>query len=362
MRLENNAQLNNFDLLRFLAAIAVIFSHSFVLCTGHSDPLSISSHGLFDFGGLAVATFFTISGYLIAASYVRRNEIIYFFWARILRIFPGLFVAVLFCVLIIGPLNTQLTIYNYFVDKQTLSYFLKNISLIHIHPWDFLPGTFVNNVYPNAVNGSLWTLPLECVMYILLGILGLLGVITNAKLKPLIFIMTLIGIYLLNFNHGVTIIPIHFLKDYLPSICCFMLGTIFFIYSNKIAINGKGLLLLTVLTGLMPHAYFICFFYATFSYCVLYFALNTFYMSALFKKIGDMSYGLYIYAFPIQQLLVHYFALENAYILFLITVPITGIFAYMSWHLIEKKVLKLKSKKPSFSFLLPLAGEGAEGG
>lgn len=356
----HKSQHNNFDLLRFLAAIAVIFSHSFALCNAHGDPLNLISHGLFDFGGLAVAIFFTISGYLISASFIRRSEIIYFIWARFLRIFPGLFVAVIFCALIIGPLNTQLTLVQYFINKQFYSYLLKNVFLLHLHPWDYLPAVFENNPYPNAVNGSLWTLPLECMMYLLIGLLGLLGALTQNKLKGIVFFVTSICAVLLHFHNGMHYLSLHFLRDYLPSMSCFMFGTLFFIYHENIKINVIGLILLIALTFLLPHAYLFSLFYLTLSYGVLYFAFNVYYISGVFKKFGDLSYGLYIYAFPIQQTLMHYIAFSNGYYLFLSTVPFSMILAYLSWHIIEKKAIKLKSS--TMEFLLPFVREGAEGG
>lgn len=346
-----SSHLNNFDLLRFIAAIAVIFSHSFALTSGQGDPLNIISKGLVDFGGLAVATFFSISGYLISASYIRRSELLPFFLARILRIFPGLIIAVLFCALIIGPLNTHVTMTDYFTNTQTYNYLFKNGLLLHSHPWDFLPGVFNNNPYPNAVNGSLWTLPLECLLYFILGLTGTLGLLTKAKLRPFFLVLAFASLYFLQVKQGTSLLSSHFLRDYLPSICCFILGALYYIYRDKITINYIILAILVILSMLIPPHYFLCFFYITFSYAVLFVAVELPYLSGLFKKYGDVSYGLYIYAFPIQQTLVHYLPLNNPYYLFLTALPLTLICAMLSWHFLEKPALQYKTKLPSWLLL-----------
>ena len=124
---------NNFDLLRLLAAILVLFSHSYPLAGDNSaEWLAAISHGFISFGDLAVACFFIISGYLITGSMINRGKMIDYFIARVLRIFPGLIISVLICTLIIGTLVTILPLNSYLSDPQVYSYMIHNMSLWHL--------------------------------------------------------------------------------------------------------------------------------------------------------------------------------------------------------------------------------------
>jgi peptidoglycan/LPS O-acetylase OafA/YrhL len=162
---------NNFDFIRFLAATLVIFSHSYPITTGNngSEPFGILSNGQMTFGELAVSVFFVISGFLITQSFDRSKNIFYYLKARILRIFPALIMVVILSVFFLGPIFTDLSLKNYFSDPQTIDYF-KTITLYWMQ-FD-LPGVFQSNIYPGAVNSSLWTLWFEFFFYIVVAFLG----------------------------------------------------------------------------------------------------------------------------------------------------------------------------------------------
>src|SRR5690606_32522939 len=161
---------NNFDFLRFLAASAVVFGHSFWLSgRGATEPLRLLT-GSYDTADIAVHVFFVMSGFLIAASWLNSRNPIEFFGKRALRIFPALCIAILLTVLVVGPLATRWPLDEYWSDGQTLRY-LSNIALLtQFH----LPGVFADNPFPHTVNGSVWTLPYEVMMYVSVLLLGLL--------------------------------------------------------------------------------------------------------------------------------------------------------------------------------------------
>jgi len=121
-------------------------------------------------GGIALDVFFITSGFLITSSYFSRNNLFLFVWARILRIYPALIVATLFCVFIVGLTFTTLSVWEYLSSGQTLKFFLKN-STLFFGVEGALPGVFANIPWKTTVNGSLWTLPYEITMYLLLAII-----------------------------------------------------------------------------------------------------------------------------------------------------------------------------------------------
>lgn len=219
---------NNFDFLRFLAAALVIFSHSFALTAMPYEPYAWLS-GYATFGMLAVNIFFILSGFLITKSWLDNPKILIFLKKRILRIMPGLFVAVVFTILVIGPLVTTLSFKEYLFNPMTKQYF--NNALLSVS--FFLPGVFADNLYKGAVNGSLWTLPIEFRLYmavLALGVFRLLGKKSFILLAGVaLFIFTVINTYqptLYDFNSTEL--------DYLRCSMYFLTGILFYLYSDKI--------------------------------------------------------------------------------------------------------------------------------
>lgn len=331
---------NNFDFLRILAALLVILSHSYALSgNGALEPLGYLTNTI-SLGYIGLIMFFVISGYLISTSYHRDPSPYRYFWKRFLRIVPGLTVAVLFTIFVIGPLVTTYPLKDYFYNFSTWSYFsiiLATVTStgIFIMPQD-LPGVFTNNPFPTAVNGSLWSLPVEFMMYISLFVLGLFGLIH--KRKEIVFIITLMLITAYIFQ----LIP-HFLLNMLYLMIFFMVGSLYFLYDKKVKYNIKiafFLLIIWILsfkTVLFNLTSFICL-----PYLVLYIAQVPLPHLNKTGKYGDFSYGLYVYAFPIQQTIAYFIqgisVIEMFLLSFLSTLPL----AILSWRYIESKALKLK--------------------
>ena len=142
----------------------VIYCHSFLFTYGqeHGDWLAGLTKGQINLGGIAVSVFFFYGGFLICKSLDRLQDGKKFFIARIKRIFPPLIVVVMLSAFVMGHMLTTLPLKQYFTEVGTYKYLLNGI-LIPVHT---LPGVFENNVYGAAVNGSLWTLPIEFASYI----------------------------------------------------------------------------------------------------------------------------------------------------------------------------------------------------
>src|SRR5690348_8134904 len=121
---------NNFDFIRFLGSVLILFSHSFPLAlgTGNKGWMFLLTNGQASLGNIAFYTFFIMSGFLITQSYDRSKDIVKFFQARILRIIPALIVVILMSTFIVGAIITDLSLIKYFSNINTYKY-LASISL-----------------------------------------------------------------------------------------------------------------------------------------------------------------------------------------------------------------------------------------
>lgn len=335
-----NGRKNNLDFIRFMAALAVIFSHAFSLSEGNSTNEWIVrlTNGQTNLGHIAVFIFFITSGFLITQSFERTKKPYNYLKARILRIFPALIVVIVCSAFILGPLVTTLPLVEYFTNINTYTY-LTSILLHPINP--FLPGVFETNIYKSAINGSLWTLQYEFLFYLVVLVLGVKRLL---KSRVIIFCF---GLFLIltffNLPFGDTIAHIPKLFSY------FLVGMIFYLLRDKIIFN-KVLLIISILTLILT-AYIGGFIYGLMfagSYILFYFAYSKKIKFHGFSKYGDFSYGMYIFAFPVQQTVTQFFGGEmNVYVNFMISAPITLLLSILSWHFVEKKALQYKKAKPT---------------
>lgn len=179
-----SARSNNFDALRLLAALLVIWSHQFAVM-GLPVPQLLHNEP----GALGVVIFFAISGYLVTLSWLADPHLGRFAARRALRIWPGLIAAVLLCAFVLGPLVTTLPLKAYLAHPLTWDY-LRNLWL---DTQFALPGVFDGNVLASSVNGPLWTIPLEVGCYAFLAAAGALGVMRWPWVAPLAFLALLLG-------------------------------------------------------------------------------------------------------------------------------------------------------------------------
>jgi len=341
MRIEQLARErnNNFNLLRFLAATAVIFSHSYAL-TGHAaDELLLKwSGGATYLGLLGVTVFFIISGFLVSKSFVERRTLGAFAAARALRIYPALVAATLFSVVLAGALST-FPWREFLADPETLRFATRNSLGWRIQY--FLPGAFLDNPYPRAVNGSLWSVPVELSMYVACAIAGMLTLLRRRVWFNTVFVA---GFMIF------TVLPdwwVLFPKT--PHVrllaLAFAIGALAWVNREAISLSpwvaAAALLLLVINPGDLLRGPFSLVLLA---YVLLTFALHPMLRFAAFNRIGDYSYGLYVYAFPIQQALVSLKPDLDPLKLFALAFAATLALAMASWHGMEKSALGLKSK------------------
>ena len=326
---------NSLDLIRLIASILVLYSHQFALL-GQREP---SLFGQINFGRLGVIIFFFLSGILIWQSWLKDPNLKRFFFRRSLRIFPALWVVIFCSVFLIGPYFSTLPISDFFYSSMTWSY-LSNSILVINHS---LPGIFVDNPFPKAVNGSLWTLPIEFFCYVLVALFGT----TRFLPKNLIFSFVFTALLLLQ-----AFIPIKFgnyFLTHLNMIFIFWCGAFYTKIKQKSLTNkiiyfeifiiifyAKNLEL-DFIFGLVSAFLFICL--------GIYFSFG----SKITNIIGDLSYGVYIFAFPIQQIIIQIGHDRNWFFWqFIIFSSIATLFtAFLSWHFIEKPLLKFKPESLS---------------
>jgi peptidoglycan/LPS O-acetylase OafA/YrhL len=321
-----------------------MYSHSFVLVTGSfSIEKSFLPCGL-SLGNVAVDAFFITSGFLVTMSLISKCNILSFFRARVLRIYPGLSVAVIFSVFCVGTFFTKYNLFDYVSDFQTYFYLLKNI-IVLFGVEHTLPGVFVDVPYKYEVNGSLWSLTYEVKMYCALAVIYLFvakkdNVVKNRLLKIIILVVTIITGFLhlllkIKFNIESNLFHLGFL---------FFYGACFYLFRNYIVLSGRIVMLLIIilLTSMLnQNVFFVC--YSLFmAYILIWGVFIPNGKIRLYNKMGDYSYGMYIYAFPIQQIVVQLIPEISVSNLFLVSFPITLILAFVSWNIVEKKALELK--------------------
>jgi peptidoglycan/LPS O-acetylase OafA/YrhL len=333
---------NNFNLLRMLAAWVVLIGHSFALSVGTRE----AEAWLGDLGklaGVAVDFFFVASGYLVTASLAARQSARAYLRARFLRIFPGLWVMLLLTVFAIGACLTTLPLSSYFASERVYWYLLKGATLITGVSYD-LPGVFERNPYPRTVNGSLWTLPYEIRMYVLL--LTLWAALRRAMGgRPQFFRLTIVALAL---AAGASLLSRHFLLPaeghFARLFYMFFAGASLFVGRDAVILH-RGLfwaMLALLLVAAVVHkdAAFVIY-TLTLPYVALYLAFRPAGFIRRYNEAGDYSYGTYIYAFPIQQSIAALVPGISVLSLLLLSGAGTLFLAVLSWHFLEKPCLRL---------------------
>jgi peptidoglycan/LPS O-acetylase OafA/YrhL len=339
---------NNFNLIRMLAAIAVIISHSFALSLGDRSLEPIKNFLGVSLGEIAVDIFFITSGLLVTRSLLFRNNLKVFITSRILRIYPALLVSVLFCSLLGGVLS-DFSLIKYIQDNELIDFIFYNSTMIFSDAQE-LPGVFYDAPLDRSVNGSLWTLPWELRMYIVLTGLGVLLALTHkVKLKfniiPLLIIIIAITSTLLYLTFHFNQYHHWFYVKFCRFLSTFFLGGSIYILKNYIKISWLTFIAtasLLLFSFMMSKDVFFIFYILSTPYIVLCIAYLPQGKILKYNNLGDYSYGTYIYAWPIQQTLAISFIAISPYQMMFSAFVLTLLLAILSWHLIEKPTMRLK--------------------
>lgn len=341
---------NNFNIIRLVAAFMVLFSHSWALSgRENNEPLVMLTDGLIGFGSLGVLIFFSISGFLVAQSYDYHRNSWFFIKARALRIFPALFFSSLMTVLVIVPLTLpDGDVWVFWLNPETWHYVWGNTGWQHIQT---LNGIFETTPFPKAVNGSLWTLKYELFMYGVIWGLGLLGVL--ARPIALAFVSLLALVAWLVLPSDVLLNSVFWNLGLYSLVVAFITGSLMWRLSNYwLAVMDKPwaglrvpvLIAMMVLLGFLWPSSAVAYisWLVALSMTVIFVALYPKWYCARLNWKVDYSYGLYLFAFPVQQSLMVFWPSMSIWLYIASAFVISLGFAALSWHWIEQPALALK--------------------
>jgi peptidoglycan/LPS O-acetylase OafA/YrhL len=322
---------NNLTFLRLVAACAVIYGHSYAVTVHGGGDIVAQLTGYAFAGGVAVDLFFLISGYLVCAS-IRKSGLVAYAVSRALRIYPALIVHMILLVFVMGLLVTTLPAGDYLRNPVTWSYFLGLTSTTQ--GAFFLPGVFEGHANA-AANGSIWSILIEVRLYLVLAVLYVLGVLRSPAVFNALFFVALVLLW----KH----------PEWLPDFAagrtnahvCFLFAVGSFLQLNK---EHVPLSPLPVLATLMLCAMFVGTDAFAYTYTMLvitiFLAVSFGTRFAWMDRIGDYSYGVYLYGWPVQQLVVHAVPQISAMANATISIAICLVLGAISWHLVERPMLR----------------------
>jgi peptidoglycan/LPS O-acetylase OafA/YrhL len=327
--------LPGFDTLRLFGAISVLLSHAYLIAQNSegSEPLQQLLGGEKNIAGLyGVFTFFIISGFLLARSLDRNPSVIRFVINRFLRLIPGFAVCILVTAVVLAPLCTSLSIADYFADLAWLRYIFHGLKTLGDSP---LPGVFqYTGSVSQVVNGSLWSLQAEVLGY------GLLLALWVLLPSPGSVAMVLGGA-------GFVMLAYPPIYGWLPGICYpipyFAAGVVMWWLTSHLGMSRplahlcSAALVAGALLG-FPHQAFASFG----AYLVVYLGCQTSRISRWIARTGDLSYGLYLFGWPVQQMLRQSLDLRDPLLMFVLSSASTAVLAWGLFHGVEKPAMALR--------------------
>jgi peptidoglycan/LPS O-acetylase OafA/YrhL len=325
----------------------VIFSHAFLLSEGSEagEPLRRLT-GQTILGIIGVFVFFVVSGFLVTQSWEATDSPWRFAAKRALRIWPGLALCIVLCALVLGPLVTRLPPGDYLRAGGTWDFVVQNLALNVEH--NKLPGVQFTgfDAFGAIVDGPLWSLPCEVVMYAMVLALGAARLLR----LPVLLVLLALGVARLWFDAAIN----HFAQDlgFLPRfsadtswlLAFFVIGMILYKLRGRPIFDGR--IALAALAGLIASAalgQLVLLFPLFGGYLVLYLAQAPWLPPLPAARFGDLSYGLYIYGWPVEQTLLYASGGALAWWqLFPAALAVSAALAFFSWHLVEKRALRWK--------------------
>lgn len=332
---------NCFDFIRYFFTISIFIVHFY--------DLNDIKETWFITGATGVRAFFIISGFLIFYSHIEKQNLKYYIEKRIRRILPP-YVTVIILFTIVGVFITELDLKEYIFNKDTYKYLIANLSFLNfIQPT--LPGVFESNPIP-AINGSLWTMKVEVMFYISVPfVFYLIKKYNKLLIMIVIFLLAIAYDYYFTMLYEQTNNNMYLLirKQIGSQIIYFYSGTFILLYFNYFTKHLKYLFPIAIivylfndinplLSNIEPLA---------FATILIGLAYNLKYLNFL-RKYDNISYGMYLYHYPIIQTVIYYKIPQfNIYLAFLLAFVLTIIVSILSWKFIEKPIIQKKIFKGS---------------
>jgi peptidoglycan/LPS O-acetylase OafA/YrhL len=339
---EFDSRRNNLTPLRLGLAVAVLVTH------GQSNGFGWQVHlGRTELGQVALDSFFVISGLLVTRSYLALGSFARFAWHRFLRIMPGFWVCLLVTALVFAPIAALVERGSagaaFSGDRSALHYVVNNAGLL-MRQYD-IAGLLSTVPNPEVFNGSLWTLVFEAVCYALLGLVGLCGILQRRRWVVGVGVVVLWGLLLVT-ELGLLPLPGTTLAPLLRFAFVFALGSAAWLYAERLPISGElavgalGTVVLALLTT--DHSYLLLGGVGL-AYLLVWVTVRA---PLPWRPRADLSYGVYVYHWPVQQLL----ALVGLSALGPTPTVLLGLVgaatcALASWHLVERPALRQKDAR-----------------
>lgn len=331
---------NGYDVLRLLLAATVIFAHAFPLGGFGEDPVDRFSQGQMLLGHIAVLGFFGLSGFLVAASCDRNPNPVKFLRKRFVRIVPGFWCCLLVCAFGFAPLIAAVRGQPYTVtgSQGALGYVLHNALLIINQPT--IGSILAGQPHAGDLNSSLWSLGPEFLCYLCLSALGLAGGLARNRVLALVGVVLLLVFHVVRVSHPAIqapLLPVLLVRPiFLPFFLSFGVGAALFAWRELFTptIAATVVLALATLYLLRTGGFLLA--------GPVLIPLLVVFAGACFRVHlkNDFSYGLYIYSFPVQQLLTA--ACPRLPWLGYLALSLVGSFGFAvaSWYLVERRFLR----------------------
>lgn len=343
---------NNFDALRLVATSMVMVAHQYAL-TFYPAP---APYGVYESGSWGVAVFFTISGFLVARSWAADPQLGRFAARRMLRVWPALAVSIAITALLLGPALSSLPLRDYLRDPLVPRFF----KALYFDFQSNLPMQFEGSKLPALINASLWTITIEMACYAGLAIAGMLGMFKPRLLLPVAWLVIILAYagYEPRGAHFERIFGWEGMSKLTFEYCLFFVGGASYhllgLEQPQQRWKAAVACLVLCVVAWWCSRYFLALLLAM-PFMLLAFGQSSTPLLRHAAGWGDLSYGMYIYAFPVQQTLVHFNQGRVHWIVMLLaSMLVTAGLALLSWHLVEKRALRLKPGRTRLTRPAPL--------
>ncbi|MFM7322777.1 MAG: acyltransferase family protein [Armatimonadota bacterium] len=329
-------RINHFDAIRLILAVLVVLTHCYdVTRTGAVEPLAQWTRSQLQFGSFAVNCFFTISGFLIAASWEQGRGLADFLRKRAFRIYPGFLAACVVCALVLAPLATGDPIA--YLKQIDLPRFAMRAAMLRTMD---VPETFPANPH-HGINLSLWTIAYEFLCYLMVATFGLLGILRRRWVVAGLFAGAVVALALWPTNRPGALSDLVRLTTYFLGGMCFHLYRDRIPYSRGVLFAGLAVLAGTALLGKG-----LAIAQATIGTYVLFHLAFLPARPIAAARHGDLSYGVYLYGFPVQQWVVHVLGASTPPpVVFVASLVPVAVLALLSWKCVERPFL-MRARSP----------------